>query len=229
MRKFDIDYIVKGTKGELFAKAKSDEFSCVTSVEIDNRRMQAGCLFFCIVGAKMDAHTLLPDVREKGCHSVVVSNREWAEKMAEFGDMNIVLVNDTVEALDNLTEKYMDDWQGLKRVAITGSAGKTTTKEFVYSILSSKFKTGKNKGNLNSETGIPLTVFNNYEDDIEIAIAEIGIGIGRDMSGLVKMVKPDNAIVTNVGSVHMEFFESSREKLLEAKLRITEQLKPMAS
>ena len=222
MRKLTLDYIVKGTKGELFAKARNDEYASVSFVEIDNRRIQDECLFFCIVGARVDAHTFLMDVREKGCHNVVASNKEWAEKMASCGDMNVILVKDTVEALDNLAEKYMDDWQGLKKVAITGSAGKTTTKEFLYSILSSKYKTGKNIGNYNSETGIPLTVFNSYQDDIEVAITEIGIGDGRDMSDLVKMVKPDNAIITNVGSVHMEFFESSREKLLEAKLRITE-------
>ena len=222
MKRIDLDYIVNGTGGKLFARAQNGEYASVSSVEIDNRRMQDECLFFCIVGARMDAHTLLPDVREKGCHNVVVSDENWAKKISEYGDMNVVLVDDTIVALDNLAEKYMSDWKGLHKVAITGSAGKTTTKEFLYSILSSKYKTGKNIGNYNSETGIPLTIFNSFDDDIEIAINEIGIGDGRDMSDLVKIVKPEVAIVTNVGSVHMEFFESSREKLLEAKLRITE-------
>ncbi|MBQ0018697.1 MAG: UDP-N-acetylmuramoyl-tripeptide--D-alanyl-D-alanine ligase [Clostridiales bacterium] len=226
MRKINLEYIVEGTGGKLYAKAADGAYDCVSSVEIDNRRIKDECLFFCIIGARVDAHTLLPDVREKGCHNVVVSNEEWAEKIAAYGDMNVILVEDTIIAMDNLATKYMDEWTDLKRVAITGSAGKTTTKEFTYSVLSSKYKTGKNIGNYNSETGIPLTVFNSYADDIEIAITEIGIGDGRDMSDLVEMVKPDNAIVTNVGSVHMEFFESSREKLLEAKLRITEQFGP---
>lgn len=222
MRELSLDYIEKGTKGIIYARASNADYEGVSSVEIDNRRIKERCLFFCIVGARIDAHTLLENVRERGCHNIVVSNKKWAEKMASYGDMNIVLVEDTVVALDNLTEKYMADWKGLKKVAVTGSAGKTTTKEFLYSIMSVKYKTGKNIGNYNSETGIPLTVFNSYQDDIELAITEIGIGDGRDMKDLVKMIKPDNAIVTNVGSVHMEFFESSREKLLEAKLRITE-------
>ncbi len=226
MRKLDLNYILEGTGGKLYARAAGDEYSSVTSVEIDNRRIREDGLFFALVGERVDAHTFLPDVREKGCHNVVVMEEEWAQKMAEYGDMNVILVEDTIIALDDLTIKYMDEWKDLKRVAITGSAGKTTTKEFTYSVLSSKYKTGKNIGNYNSETGIPLTVFNSYADDIEIAITEIGIGDGRDMSELVKMVKPQNAIVTNVGSVHMEFFESSREKLLEAKLRITEQFGP---
>lgn len=221
MKKLDLQYVIEGTKGELFAKADGSSFDYVSSVEIDNRRMQAGCLFFCIVGAKLDAHTLLPDVRERGCHNVVVSNREWAEKISSYGDMNVILVPDTVVALGDLAEKYFYDWKNLHKVAISGSAGKTTTKEFLYSILSTKYRVGKNIGNYNSETGIPLTIFNSFDDDIEIAINEIGIGDGRDMAELVKIVKPENAILTNVGSVHMEFFESSREKLLEAKLRIT--------
>ena len=221
MRRLKLEYIVEGTGGRLYSRAENGEYSSITSVEIDNRRMKDECLFFCIIGARIDAHTLLDDVRSRGCHNVVVSDEAWAEKMAAYGDMNVILVEDTLIALDNLTEKYMDDWEDLKVVAVTGSAGKTTTKEFLYSVLSAKYKTGKTPGNYNSDTGIPLTVFNSYGDDIEIAISEIGIGDGRDMGDLVTMVKPENAIITNVGSVHMEFFESSREKLLEAKLRVT--------
>lgn len=221
MRRINLDYIVEGTKGKLYATA-GGRWDSVTSVEIDNRRMQDECLFFCLVGARVDAHTFLENIRERGCHNVVVSDESWAKKMADHGDMNVILVEDTMVALGDLAEKYMDDWKGLKRVAVTGSAGKTTTKEFLYSVLSTKYKTGKNIGNYNSDSGIPLTIFNSYQEDIEVAITEIGIGEGRDMSALVAMVKPNNAIITNVGSVHMEFFESSREKLLEAKLRITE-------
>lgn len=222
MRAINLDYIVAGTGGKLYASAIDGEYSTVSMVEIDNRRIEPDGLFFALIGAKVDAHNFLPDVREKGCHNVVVSDEQWAEKMAEYGDMNIVLVDDTLIALDNLAEKYMDDWKDVKKVAVTGSAGKTTTKEFLYCVLSSKFNTGKNVGNYNSDSGIPLTVFNSYTEENEAVITEIGIGDGRDMKYLTKMVKPDNAIITNVGSVHMEFFESSREKLLEAKLRITE-------
>ena len=221
MRKLDVNYIVEGTKGKLYAKAADDAYQTVSMVEVDNRRIGDDCLFFCLIGARVDAHRFLPDVRERGCHNVVVSDESWAAKMAEFGDMNVILVDDTLVALGDLATKYMDDWD-VKRVAITGSCGKTTTKEFLYKVLASKFNTGKNQGNYNSDSGIPLTIFNSYDESNEIVVTEVGIGEGRDMSALTAMVKPDNAIITNVGSVHMEFFESSREKLLEAKLRITE-------
>ncbi len=222
MRKINLDYIAEATGGEIFARSAGGEYDGVTMVEIDNRRIGDDCLFFCIIGARVDAHEFLPSVREHGCHNVVVSDRAWAGKIAEYGDMNVILVDDTMIALGDLAERYMDDWKDVKRVAITGSCGKTTTKEFLYKVLSVKYKTGKNLGNYNSDSGIPLTIFNSYQEDDEIVITEVGIGEGRDMSALVAMVKPDNAIITNVGSVHMEFFESSREKLLEAKLRITE-------
>lgn len=222
MKKINLDYIAKAVSGEIYARADGNAYDGVTMVEIDNRRIGDDCLFFCLIGARVDAHRFLPDVRDKGCHNVVVSDSDWAAKIAEYGDMNVILVADTTIALGDLAEQYMDDWKDVKRVAITGSCGKTTTKEFLYSVLSTKFRTGKNLGNYNSDTGIPLTIFNSYHEDDEIVITEVGIGEGRDMSALVAMVKPDNAIITNVGSVHMEFFESSREKLLEAKLRITE-------
>ena len=222
MRRLNLDYIASATNGEIIARAAGNAYDGITMVEIDNRRIGDDCLFFCLIGARVDAHQFLPSVREKGCHNVVVSDRDWADKIAEYGDMNVILVKDTTVALGDLAERYMDDWKNVKRVAITGSAGKTTTKEFLYKVLSTKFRTGKNLGNYNSDTGIPLTIFNSYKEDDEIVITEVGIGEGRDMSALVAMVKPDNAIITNVGSVHMEFFESSREKLLEAKLRITE-------
>lgn len=219
MKRIDPEYVVKGTGGSLYSRAENGMYDQISSVAIDNRKIREECLFFCIIGERVDAHVFLPDVREKGCHNIVVSDESWAKKMSEFGDMNIVLVDDTVAALDALTAQYLKDWADLKKVAITGSAGKTTTKEFTYSVLSTKNRTAKNTGNLNSETGIPLAVFD-YPEDSEIAIVEIGIGSGPDMRELVSMVKPDNAIITNVGTVHMEFFESSREKLLEAKLRV---------
>ncbi|MBQ0004727.1 MAG: UDP-N-acetylmuramoyl-tripeptide--D-alanyl-D-alanine ligase [Clostridiales bacterium] len=223
MRHITLDYIVEGTKGTLYATDRNGRIDDVTGAAIDSRAAGEGSLFFCIIGARRDAHDFLPDVREQGCHNVVVSDRAWADKMKALGDMNVILVEDTTMALVNLGTKYMDDWEGLTRVAITGSVGKTSTKEFMYSVLSSRYKTGKNDGNFNSEFGIPLTCFK-FAEDIEFAINEIGLGYGLDMKYLVNIVKPDAAIITNVGTSHLEVY-GSREKLRDAKLRITTALK----
>lgn len=219
MKELKLDYIAAGTQGKIFAKANGDEFASVNSVAIDSRQTGEGCLFFSIIGARSDAHNFLEDVRIRGCHNIVVSDEAWAAKMKAHGDMNVILVKDTTMALVNLATRYMDDWKGLTRVAITGSVGKTSTKEFMYSILSSKYATGKTKGNLNSEYGIPLTCFD-YDTDIEMAVVEIGLGYGLEMEHLVNIVKPQAAIVTTVGSSHLEVY-GSKEKLLEAKLAIT--------
>ncbi len=219
MRAIDLDYIVKGTGGKLYAKADAD-YGKIESVSIDSRTAGEGSIFFCTIGKKVDAHNFLPDVRANSCHTVVVSDLDWANKMRACRDMNVILVEDSVKALMDLATRYMDDWAELPRVAITGSVGKTSTKEFTYAVLSSKYKCGKTPGNLNSEFGIPLTCFS-YPEDIEVAICEIGIGGGPDMRELVSIIKPDAAIVTNIGSAHLDHFDNSRTKLQEAKLRIT--------
>ena len=122
MRRLNLDYIASATNGEIIARAAGNAYDGVNMVEIDNRRIGDDCLFFCLIGARVDAHQFLPSVREKGCHNVVVSDRDWAVKIAEYGDMNVILVEDTMVALGDLAERYMDDWKDVKRVAITGSA-----------------------------------------------------------------------------------------------------------
>ncbi|MCF0140914.1 MAG: UDP-N-acetylmuramoyl-tripeptide--D-alanyl-D-alanine ligase [Mogibacterium sp.] len=223
MRNTSLDYLVEATGGILYAQDRTKQHDSVRGVVIDSRAAEEGVLFFCIIGERVDAHTFLPDVREKGCHNVVVSNLEWADKMMALGDMNVILVEDTTMALVKLGTRYMDDWSGLRRVAITGSVGKTSTKEFIYSVLSSKYRTGKNPGNLNSEFGIPMACCG-FDEDIEISINEIGLGYGLDMEYLVNIVKPEVAVVTNVGTSHLEVY-GSREELRNAKLRITNSLK----
>lgn len=219
MRPVTIDYIAAGTEGRIWARAEGGKYETVDNVAIDNRNVRENGLFFAIIGERVDAHRFLPDVVERGCHTVVVSDREWADKMKEAGDVNVILVDDTTRAIMRLAKKYMEDWPELRRVAVTGSVGKTSTKEFVYSVLSSRYRTGKTPGNLNSEYGIPLTVFG-LDPDTEIAVIEIGLGYGADMEDLVDMVKPEAAIVTTIGSAHMRVF-GTREKLAEAKLAIT--------
>lgn len=219
MKKTTIGYIVNGTGGELFAKASKGSSGFVTSVSIDSRTIGENCLFFCIIGERRDAHDFLPDVCDQGCRNVVVSDVDWAEKMKSRGDVNVVLVEDTSKALMKLAERYMDDWPELIRVGVTGSVGKTSTKEFIYSALKKTFRTGKTKGNLNSQYGIPLTVFD-FDEDIEVAVIEMGAGYDSYMEELSQIVKPDIAAVTTIGTSHLEVF-GTREKLLEEKLKIT--------
>ena len=223
MKRTSLEYIVEGVKGRLYARAEASEdgnrYDAVTSVSIDSRKIPDECLFFCIIGERADAHRFLPDVRAKGCHNVVVSDETWAEKMAAEGDMNVILVPDTRLALMALGEKYLDDWKGLRKIGVTGSVGKTSTKEFLYSVLGSRYRTGKTPGNLNSEFGIPLTAFS-FQEDIEVAVIEMGAGYGSAIGDLAEIAKPEAAVITNVGTSHLEVY-GTREKLLEEKLRVS--------
>ena len=216
MKALSMEYVAEATGYPIYANGSED---MITSVAIDSRQAGDGTLFFCIIGARTDAHVFLDDVRRSGCRNVVVSDSMWAERMKAAGDMNVLLVEDTTSALMQLARRYMDDWPELKKIAVTGSVGKTSTKEFIYSVLASRYKTGKTPGNLNSAWGIPLTVFS-FDEDIEAAVIEIGLGYGPDMAELVDIVKPDAAVVTTIGSSHMEVF-GTQDKLIDAKLRIT--------
>lgn len=217
MRSVGIEEILQATGGVSYAR-HGDE--AVRGVAIDSRVVGKGELFFAILGARSDGHTFLSDVRAGGCHAVVVSDEAWAQKMTETGDMTVVLVRDTTRALMDLATAYLGAWSGLRKVGVTGSVGKTSTKEMVHAVLSSRYRTGKNKGNLNSEYGIPLTIFD-FEESIEAAVIEMGAGSETRIADLTEIVKPDVAIVTNVGTSHLEAF-GTREALAEEKLRVAQ-------
>ncbi|MBQ6582248.1 MAG: UDP-N-acetylmuramoyl-tripeptide--D-alanyl-D-alanine ligase [Mogibacterium sp.] len=218
MRPMDVTTIAAGTGGRIAARSEDPAHRWVTAVSIDSRAIPEQCLFFCVIGERVDAHRFLPDVREKGCHNVVISDPVWAEKLREYGDMNVVLVEDTTQALMDLAEYYMDRWTGIRKIGVTGSVGKTGTKEFVSSVLKSRYRTGKTAGNLNSEFGVPLTVFS-LDPEIEAAVIEMGTGYGGHIAELTKIVKPDAAVITNVGTSHLEVF-GTRTNLLQEKLHI---------
>jgi UDP-N-acetylmuramoyl-tripeptide--D-alanyl-D-alanine ligase len=214
MKKTDLDYIAGGTGGTLAVRAGS---GYVTSAATDSRSVRPGGLFFAIIGARNDGHRFIPGAVKNGCSCAVISDPEWIPVLRESG-VAAVLVDDTTKALVRLAKKYMEDWKGLVKVAVTGSVGKTTTKDMLQAVLSCRYLTGKTQGNLNSEYGIPLTVFG-FDEDIEAAVIEIGAGEGASVRDLASIVEPDAAVITTVGSSHLELF-GTREKLAEEKIGI---------
>lgn len=216
MKKLSPEYISSALKCKFFKN--SDEL--VSSVFIDSRKVTCGGIFFCIIGNINDAHKFIPDVQKSGCKNIVVSDVNWANKLKDEGRINIYLVEDTTRALMDLATKYFDDWKNIIKIGVTGSDGKTSTKEFLYSALSSKYRVGKTKGNFNSEYGVPLTIFD-FEEDIEAAVIEMGVGDTTRMGDLRNIVNPDGAIITNIGTSHLETFKT-RENLAIEKLKIAE-------
>ena len=186
----------------------------IDSVCMDSRVVSDNALFVAIPGERMDGHKFLDSAFQKGASCALISREVEAPK-----GMACVLVDETVYALQELSRWYMSEHLSMKKVAITGSVGKTTTRDLLFAAVSSKEKAGKNEKNYNSETGLPLTVLT-FDKDMKVGIMEMGTGGGMDeVSRLADLVRPDVAIITNIGVSHIEYF-GTRDRILEAKLGI---------
>jgi UDP-N-acetylmuramoyl-tripeptide--D-alanyl-D-alanine ligase len=184
----------------------------------DSREVKPGGVFFALRGAETDGHRFISDSISRGATCVVAQRRmEIPSGIAE------VLVPDTWTALYSLASHVLDRVRPLV-VSVTGSNGKTSTKEMVAAILSKHFKVRRTIGNLNTETGVPLTLLSLEPDDTALVL-EMGMQQPGDIARLAALAKPSVGIITNVGIVHIEFF-NSREDLARAKGELVAALPP---
>lgn len=187
---------------------KQSGFCEITGISTDTRTIQKGELYIALKGERFDGHDYINKAFENGAVAVLT------EKECDYP---YVLVSDTGKALLSLAAYYRMLFNTAV-IGITGSVGKTTTKEMVACVLSAKYKTLKTKGNLNNQIGLPMTLFG-LDDSYQTAVIEMGMSGKGEISALSKTAKPDAAIITNIGYSHIEFF-GSREKICEAKLEI---------
>ena len=188
----------------------------ITGIAIDSRKVKQGDLFIPFLGENVDGHNYIESAFEKGA-AASLSLKENFES-----DNNIIYVNDSYEAIQTLAKHYLASLKA-KTIAITGSNGKTTTKDIITSVLSTKFKVHKTQGNFNNELGVPLTILAAPEDS-EILVLEMGADGFGQLDFLSKMVQPDYTVITNIGESHIEFFKS-REGIAKAKFEITNGMK----
>lgn len=183
----------------------------VSSVVRDNREIQGGELFVAICGENFDGHDFVADAARKGAAAALVSR--------EISDINIpqIIVNDTIKALGEIAKGYLEKLSA-RRVCITGSVGKTTTKEMCAAVLSAGFKTHKTQGNYNNNIGLPLTIFG-LDKTHEAAVLEIGTNHFGEILPLAEMASPDVAVITTIGESHLEAF-GSKEGVLREKTEI---------
>jgi UDP-N-acetylmuramoyl-tripeptide--D-alanyl-D-alanine ligase len=186
----------------------------VTSFAFDSRLVTAGTLFFALKGEKSDGHSFLKDVAAKGAVAAVVDRGYRGET---FGLM-LLRVPHVREALQTMARKIQEK-RKCRVVAVTGSVGKTTTKEFLADLLSSKWSVMKTPGNANSQASLPLVLLNQKEET-DILVAEMGISQPGEMRRLVDVVPPEVAVVTNIGHSHIGFFEDGREGIAREKAQI---------
>ncbi|NTW72189.1 MAG: UDP-N-acetylmuramoyl-tripeptide--D-alanyl-D-alanine ligase [Eubacteriaceae bacterium] len=213
MNPIKIEDLLEAVGGRLLSGPSTVE---ITGVEIDTRKIKEGYLFIPFKGERIDGHDLIRDAFEKGA---VASLTE--KEIDVFQGETIIKVDNTLKALQSLA-KYYRSLFNIPIIAVTGSSGKTTTKDILYSILKVKYHTIRTEGNRNNHIGMPLTIFN-MEKSTEAAILEMGMSGFGEISELVHIAKPDVAIITNVGTAHLEQL-GSRENIFKAKSEIFETL-----
>ncbi len=193
----------------------SNSQNIINRVSIDSRDIDANTLFFAIEGERFDGHDFVKDVAEKGVGAVV------CHKKVECS-VPVIYVDDTRKAFLQFASFYRCSIDGLFIVGLTGSVGKTTTKEMVACVLAESGETIKTEGNLNNGIGVPKTLFR-LENTTKNAVVEMGMDCAGQISVLTNCVKPDCAIITNIGVSHIENL-GSRDGILKAKLEILEGL-----
>lgn len=203
------------------AKACGGTYSTEAEIKgvcIDTRKITEGCLFICIKGERFDAHTFVNEAFEKGAAAVMIC--EDIEVNGAF-----VKVQDTARALLELSGYYRSKFN-IPVVGLTGSVGKTTTKEFTYLVVNAKYNAIKTLGNLNNEIGLPQMLFQ-IDKSVEAAVIEMGMNHFGEIHRLACAAKPTVGIITNIGVSHIENL-GSREGILKAKLELLDGLEENA-
>lgn len=216
MKKITIKDILKITNGELIIGNENIECENFSK---DTRTIEKGDIYIGIKGEKFDGNTLWKEALEKGAAAVIIQeveiNKEEAEK---YKDKVIIKVKDTLEALYEIA-KYKRSLYNIPVIAITGSVGKTSTKDIVASVVKTKYQTLKTEGNNNNNIGLPLTILKLKNH--EALVVEMGMNHFKEIELLTKIAKPNLAIITNIGTSHIGNL-GSRENILKAKLEILE-------
>ena len=189
----------------------------LSGVETDSRAVTKGTLFVAIPGERVDGHKFIPDVYAKGA-LCALSQQELSNPTGPY-----LLAEDTQQALKEAAESYRQTLT-IPVIGITGSVGKTSTKEMIASILSQKYNVLKTQGNFNNELGVPLTIFRIGEEH-EVAVIEMGMNHYGEMHRLSKMVRPTHCLFTNIGVAHLEFL-GSRDGILKAKCEMFDYASP---
>lgn len=215
MRNLTLENITKACQGTYYG---DESLFCqeVEGVVIDSRKVKPGYLFVAIDGVKVNAHKFIPDTVKAGA-LCVVSHEDLGET-----DFPYILVESTGQALLDIAKLYRDSFD-IKVVGITGSAGKTSTKEMIASVVSQKYSVHKTLGNFNNEWGLPITIFG-LEEGHQVAILEMGVNHFGEMRRLSSVASPDICVITNIGVAHLEFFKT-REGIYREKTQMIQDMK----
>src|SRR6266852_3201278 len=205
-----------------------DRQALALGYSIDSRTIRPGELFFAVKGEKMDGHDFVQQALEKGAVAAVVSR----EKLSRIGQRTrasaatqpsppLIVVEDPLVAFQTLATAVRRLW-ARPLIAVTGSAGKTTTKDAIAHVLSTRFRVHKSEGNFNNHFGLPLMLLK-LEPEHDVAVVELGMSHLGEITALAQIAQPETGVVTNVAPVHLEFFDSIAE-IARAKFELIESL-----
>ena len=190
----------------------------VTGYSIDSRTVAPGELFFAVRGDRLDGHDFVAAAVERGAVAAVVSRARVATLPDAALAVPLLIAEDTLVALQALAAHVRRQW-GKRVVAVTGSAGKTTTKEAIAAALGAKFNVLKSIGNLNNAFGLPLQLLR-LEPEHEYAVIEMGMNHSGEIAALARIAAPDWGVVTNVGTAHIENFPDGQAGIARAKFEL---------
>jgi UDP-N-acetylmuramoyl-tripeptide--D-alanyl-D-alanine ligase len=191
----------------------------ISRISTDSRTLQSGDLFVALRGENFDGHAFIDKAVERGAAGAIV-DRNWTGKAPT--DFALLRVDDTLVAYQQIAARYRGSLS-LKVVAITGSNGKTTTKDFVAAVLGTRFRVTKTEGNFNNHVGLPRTILEATSED-EIGVWELGMNHPGEIAALAKIAAPNIGIITNIGVAHIEFM-GSREAIAREKGALAEALR----
>lgn len=221
MEPVTIREILEATGGRLLGN-QADLTQSVTGIDIDSRDIHEGSLFLPLLGERFDGHAFIEDTLESGAlGAFTVRERDRYTEGKYY-----IQVKNTQKALRDLAKYYKKKFQ-IPFIAVTGSVGKTTTKDMIAAVLGAKYKVLKTEGNYNNEIGLPLTLLR-LNKSHHCAVLEMGMSSFGEIQYLSEIVEPDVAVITNIGDAHIEYL-GSRENILKAKCEVFSFMKPDAT
>ncbi len=225
MSLLNFEETLSSINGKFIGLEKNKANFSFTSVATDSRNVVKGSLFVPLIGSVQNGHKYVPQAIESGATVIFIANIELNNNLEKYSELSkkyenvcIFAVENTLSALQDAARAYVEKFPNLIKVGITGSSGKTTTKEMIVSVLKQKYNVVYTKGNFNSETGLPLSVFN-IRPENEVGVFEMGMNRKNEIGEIASVLKPKYAVVTNIGTAHIGIL-GSRKNIAEEKRKI---------
>jgi UDP-N-acetylmuramoyl-tripeptide--D-alanyl-D-alanine ligase len=202
----DFSDLSRSLGAQLLSFGKSEEEAGFSSVSVDSRTVREGAIFVALPGSNCDGHSFVEAAFKNGASAALVERKKLEifklSDIAKSIGKTLIVVDDSLKGLQEAAGAYLEKFPGLLKIAITGSSGKTTTKEIAAKIIGIEKRVTMNPGNYNSEIGLPLAVFNLRPGD-EVGIFEMGMNHEGEIAVLARVLNPDIALITNIGSAHI--------------------------